>query len=81
MIGLSEEEGGVLNDRVSVVVQSLGEKSRIEAVRVGVKKRTDLITFSSSAIVDQIVGNAKKLRQVGKFRNVFLISGKSSYIQ
>ena len=82
VFGLSEEEGEELNDRVGEVFQSIGQKPRIEAVRVGLKKGTDSIrpvkvTVSSSAIVDQIVGNGKKLRQLEKFRTVFVCPDRS----
>ena len=82
VFGLAGEEGDKLNDRVGEVFQSIGQEPRIEAVCVGVKKGTDsirpvLVTVSSFAIVDQIVGNVNILRQLEKFRTVLVCLDRS----
>ena len=60
--------------------QCNGYKPRIETTRVRTKKSTDSIrsvkiTVSSSIIVDQILANVKKLRQVENFKTVFVTIG------
>ena len=60
----------------------MGLKPRAEACRVGRKKSTDSVRpvkvkVSSSLIVDQLLTNAKTLRSVSKFRNVFVCPDRS----
>ena len=82
VFGSPEEEGEEQNDKVCISVHWSRTKNPCTLCRY-LKKNTDPIrpvkvTVSSSAIVDQIMANTKKLRQVEKFRTVFLCPDRFS---
>ena len=80
VFGLAEEDGEHLDEKVSEVFLSIGEKPRAAAVRVGSRNeagtggdcRPVKVTLSSSTAVHQILTKSRKLRQLGKFREVYV---------
>jgi len=68
VFGLSEKDDEDVCDSVGQVFEQLGEKPRLEARRLGIKKRTNStprpvkVTLSSAANVQQILGKSRKLR-------------------
>ena len=74
---LSEEDNEELNEKVAEVFESIGRKPRAEACRVGRKESTDSVRpvkvkLSSSLTVDHLLASTKNLRNVTRFRNVFV---------
>jgi hypothetical protein len=75
VFGLPEEENEDICKNVGNVFEELGEKPKVQATRLGKKKsvaRPVKVTFSSATTVKQILMNSKKLRQIEKYKNVFL---------
>ncbi len=77
IFGLPEEEGENLNSRVDEVLETVGQKPKVDVHRLGKKNtsgpaRPIKVCVSSSLIVDQILGNARNLRHTAKFKTVFL---------
>ena len=78
IFGLPDEEEEILNDKVYELCETLGEKPRVDATRLGKrctkneKIRPVKVVMSSSAAVYQILSKAKKLRGVEKFKTVYL---------
>lgn len=82
VFGLAEETDEQLGDKVSDVLQTIGEKPRIEVCRVGNRDvtkpgRTVKVTLSSSVIVNQILSKARNLRDSEKHKSVFLSADRS----
>ena len=82
MFGLVEEDNELLNNKVSDVLLSIGEKPSIEACRVGKRSSSNTarpvkVTFSSSLTVGQILSRARNLRSCEKHKNVFLSPDRS----
>ena len=82
IFGLSEESGEVLADKVVEVFENIGQKPKVEVCRVGRKKNTDSsrpvkVKVSSSLVVQQLLANAKNLRNVAKFKTVFVCPDRS----
>ena len=82
IFGLNEEDNEKLNEKVAEVFESIGQKPRAEACRVGRKKSKDStrpvnVKLSSSLIVDQLLANVKTLRNVTKFSSVFVCPDRS----
>ena len=65
VFGLCEEVNEEINTKVAEVLESLGEKPRVEACRIGKKSpsaaRPVKVSFSSSSIVQQILKKSSKL--------------------
>ena len=66
-----------MNEKVAEVFESIGRKPRAEACRVGRKESTDSVRpvkvkLSSSLTVDHLLASTKNLRNVTRFRNVFV---------
>ena len=83
VFGLPEGDGEELETKVSEIFEEVGQKPKLEAQRIG-KKKTDGATtrpvkvcVSSSLIVQQILSNARNLRQSAKFKTVFLSPDRS----
>ena len=83
VFGLPEGDGEELETKVSEIFEEIGQKPKLEAQRIG-KKKTDGATtrpvkvcVSSSLIVQQILANARNLRQSRKFKTVFLSPDRS----
>ena len=83
VFGLPEGDGEELETKVSEIFEEIGQKPKLEAQRIG-KKKTDSATtrpvkvcVSSSLIVQQILANARNLRQSTKFKTVFLSPDRS----
>ena len=83
VFGLPEGDGEELETKVSEIFEEIGQKPKLEAQRIG-KKKTDGATtrpvkvcVSSSLIVQQILANARNLRQSTKFKTVFLSPDRS----
>ncbi|KAL5263570.1 hypothetical protein ACHWQZ_G008816 [Mnemiopsis leidyi] len=82
VFGLCEEDNEEINSKVSEVMESLGEKPRVEACRIGKKSpsttRPVKVSFSSSSIVQQILKKSSKLSGSEKFRRVFLAPDRTA---
>ena len=76
VFGLCEDDNEEICTRVSEVFESLGEKPRVEASRLGKKSKAAIrpvkVTFSSSTIVQQILRKSANLCKSEKFKNVYL---------
>ena len=82
IFGLQEETDENVNDAVGEVFHVLGEKPRVEACRLGSNKsdksmRPIKVTASSAAVVNQILSKARKLRQIEKYKAVFVCPDRS----
>ena len=76
VFGLPDDEEEQLEERISEVLETVGQKPKIEVQRLGKKKtststRPVKVRLSSSLIVHQILDNARKLRLSAKFKTVF----------
>ena len=77
-----EEEGDGVEKRISEVLQEVGVKPKLEAQRIGKKKtvsstRPVKVCVSSSLIVQQILINARNLRNSERFKTVYLSPDRS----
>lgn len=82
VFGLAEEEDELLSDKVHDVLQTIGEKPKIEVCRVGKRNaskaaRPVKVTLSSSVSVNQILSKARNLRTCEKHKSVFLSADRS----
>ena len=86
VFGLSEETGegeDQLVSKVGEVLQDIGEKPRVEVIRLGTPSSTSSstrpvkVTVSSSVVVNQILAKAKQLRQSSKHSRVFISPDRS----
>ena len=82
IFGLPENADEDINAVVSDVFQTIDEKPRVEVCRVGLKKtdksaRPVKVTTTCSAVVDQILYKARRLKQVDRYKNVFLCPDRS----
>ena len=82
VFGLPDDEEEQLEERISEVLETVGQKPKIEVQRLGKKKtststRPVKVRLSSSLIVHQILDNAHKLRLSAKFKTVFLSPDRS----
>ena len=82
VFGLSEEVNEEINTKVAEVLESLGEKPRVEACRIGKKSpsaaRPVKVSFSSSSIVQQILKKSSKLCGTERFKRVFLAPDRTA---
>ena len=83
VFGLCEEQNEDICTKVSDVLESLGEKPRIEACRIGKKSpsatiRPVKVSLSSSSIVQQILKNSSKLSGTEKYKRVFLAPDRTA---
>ena len=82
VFGLCEEQNEDICTKVSDVLESLGEKPRVEACRIGKKSpsatRPVKVSLSSSSIVQQILKNSSKLSGTEKFKRVFLAPDRTA---
>ena len=83
IFGLPEEkEEEKLDAQVSEVLETVGLKPKVEVQRIG-RKKTDgstrpvKVIASNSLVVDQILRNARNLRNSERFRTVFLSQDRS----
>ena len=76
IFGLPETDNEEIQKSVSRVFEELGEKPRLEAVRLGKKMQSKVrpvkVTLSSSSAVHQILSSCSKLRQSANYKTVFL---------
>ncbi len=76
VFGLQEEENEELQKKIGEVFESLDEKPRIEASRLGRKSETGTrpvkVTLSNSTVVRQILQKSRNLRNSKQFEKVFL---------
>ena len=82
VFGLPEEEEEGLETRISEVLEEVGLKPKLEAQRIDKKKSASVIRpvkvcVSSSLIVQQILSNARNLRNSDKFKTVYLSPDRS----
>ena len=82
VFGLCEEVNEEINTKVAEVLESLGEKPRVEACRIGKKSpsaaRPVKVSFSSSSIVQQILKKSSKLCGTERFKRVFLAPDRTA---
>ena len=82
IFGLPEENDEDLSASVDYLLQEIGEKPRYEACRMG-RNKTDgnirpiKVTTTSSTVVDQILFKARKLKQVEKYKFVYINPDRS----
>jgi hypothetical protein len=76
IFGLPETDNEKVQVSVSEVFETIGEKPRLEAVRLGKKVQSKVrpvkVTLPSSSIVQQLLSSSWKLRQSDSYKNVFL---------
>ena len=76
VFGLAEEEGEQLEDKISGLLQELGEKPRVAACRVGGTGTTECrpvkVTLPSATSVNQILLKTGKLKQIEQFKSVYV---------
>ncbi len=76
VFGLKEEENEELQKKIGEVFESLDEKPRIEASRLGKKSGTGVrpvkVRLSTSSAVQQILQKSRNLRKIKQFEKVFL---------
>ena len=85
IFGLAESGKENLNDKVTAVLQDIGEKPRFEACRLGApgssddteKVRPVKVTVSSSLIASQILSKSRKLKNSVDHTNVFICPDRS----
>ena len=84
VFGLPEEADEQLCEKVSSIFQEIGEKTRVEANRLGKENRSSQgkvrpvkVTLSSSATVYQILAKARSLRHSDKHKSVFISPDRS----
>ena len=87
VFGLQEEVGECLQEKITEVLQELGEKPRADATRFGrgsensrgkQMPRPVKVTVASSTTVRQILSKSKNLRNVDKFKSVYISPDRSS---
>ena len=82
VFGLCEVESEDICAKVTEVFESLGEKPRVEASRLGKKSgsatRPVKVTLSSSTIVQQILKKSSKLSRTDKFKTVYLAPDRTA---
>ena len=66
-----------MNKEVCEVLQTMGEKSRIEACGVGKQRSSKIVkpvkvTAASSTVISQILTKSKNLRKSENFQSVFI---------
>jgi len=83
VFNLPEEKEEQINSKVGELLQELDEKPTIEASRLGTpskdsaKTRPVKVILSSSAAVNQILSKARRLRESGKHKTVFICQDRS----
>ena len=81
---MSEEPREDTGKKISELFEYLGEKPKLEAVRIGVQKseprrqRPVKVTLASSAHVIQILRAAKKLKGSDDFSSVFICPDRTT---
>ena len=81
LFGLLEEDEEDVNGRVAEVFESIGHKPKVESYRLGRKINDSIrpvkVILSSSTVAAQITSCSRRLRQVEKFRSVFVSPDRS----
>jgi hypothetical protein len=82
IFGLPEQNNEELNKEVCEVLQTIGEKPRIEACRIGRQRsekniRPVKVTAASSTVISQILAKSRRLRSSEKFKTVFISPDRS----
>ena len=82
IFGLPDEPDEDLNKVVAQVFEAIGDKPRVDVCRLGVKKsnktaRPIKVTTSSTAVVNQVLSNARKLKLIQKYKSVFIRPDRS----
>ena len=83
VFGLADEDGEQLDGKLSSVFMELGEKPRVEAVRIGRRSeagtgcRPVKVTLASSTAVQQIMSKARTLKQLEKWKSVYVSPDRS----
>ena len=82
IFGLDETKNENLNERVQKVFEEIGLKPVMEVCRVGKSSKEKLkrpvkVTLSTSGTVDQILSQARRLRQSDNFSSVYVRPDRS----
>ena len=82
--GLEEGENEDISAIVNELLNTMEEKPRVEACRVGMKKtsgkvRLAKITPVSSSVADQIIAKGRNLNCVDKYKKIFVNPDRSPY--
>ena len=76
-----EEDEEDVNARVAEVFESISHKPKVESYRLGRKNNDSIrpvkVILSSSTVAGQLTWCSRRLRQVVKFRNVFVSLDRS----
>ncbi len=87
VFGLPEEDGECLQEKITEVLQELGEKHRADATRFGRRNKNGngkqmprpvKVTVASSTTVRQILSKSKNFRNVEKLKSVYISPDRSS---
>ena len=81
VFNLPEADNEDVHGSVGEVFEELGEKPKLEAVRLGTKMESKVrpvkVTLSSASVVQQILSKSRKLRVTDKFKSVYLSADRS----
>ena len=82
IFGLPDESDEDTDNKVKAVLETIGQKCKFEASRLGKFKGRDSsraikVTMSNSLVVGQVLTAAKKLKSVNKFEKVFISPDRS----
>ena len=82
IFGLPEQNNEELNKEVCEVLQTIGEKPRIEAWRIGRQRfekkiRPVTVTAACSTVISQILAKSRRLQSSEKFKTVFISPDRS----
>ena len=83
VFGLPEDPAEHITDKVGEVLLELGEKPKLEAVRVGLKRNQETprpvkVSFGNATIAAQILSKSRNLRNSGRFKLVFISPDRNS---
>ena len=82
IFGLNEEDGEKLDNKVTDLFSDLDERPRVSTGRIGVKRNNSAcrpvkVKFSSSTAARQVLLKARNLRQVQKYKSVYICPDRS----
>ena len=77
IFGLPEDPKEQISSKVNEVLEELGEKPKVEAVRIGLKAKKQTprpvkVSVSNTIVVTKILSRARKLRDSQRFKMVFI---------
>ena len=77
IFGLPEDPKEQISSKVNEVLQELGENTKVEAFRIGLKAKKQTprpvkVSVSNTIVVTKILSRARKLRDSQRFKMVFI---------